>query len=564
MPSFSNLPLKKATFTVLLTMLVSGCAVVTEPLTIGERQKLMIDTMKAVQEQELEPDRLVTLHEAMARALIYNFETRLDGLEEDISQDRIASGYWDFLPQAIGSAGISHRSNVQASNSYSVSTGNQSLETSSSSDQTRQTADLRFTWNVLDFGVNYFTLKQTANQALMAQERHKRVVRELIQDVRAAYWRAVASQRLLEDVTGMLERVNSAIETANRIQNDRLQNPLDTLAYKRELYDKLLQLRTIRKGLVQSKMELAKLMNIVPSTNYRLEVPAETPDPVTDLGATPETLSLIALQSRPEIIEAGYNQRIAGLEIKKAIARMFPGIEFSHSINFDSNQYLLHQNWNEVGLKVSWNLLNFLRGGTEIDIAEKQEKVSLLRRQTLGMAVMAQVNIAFLDYEEAVATYSTTNNLAQINEEIETIQRNQGGARNLGELQLIKLELDSLVAKLRRDEQYAQVQNAMGRLMSSSGVNIYNDLPNTREVETLTAALRDVEDSWVRNGMFKRQYFAQSNQDEDIAGDTAVAVKQPGEMVVAEATDTEEQPVNKEDNNPFAQFISFVRGNSDL
>ncbi|PKR55652.1 TolC family protein [Thalassospira marina] len=554
-----KLPSKKAPTTVLLAMLLSGCAVVTEPLTIGERQKLMIDTMKAVQEQELEPNQVVTLHEAMARALIYNFETRLDALEEDISKDRIAAGYWDFLPQAIASAGVSRRSNVQASNSYSVTTGRESLETSSSSDQTRETADLRFAWNVLDFGVNYYTVKQTANQSLMAQERHKRVVRELLQDVRAAYWRAVASERLLVDVTQMLERVNTAIVTADRIQNDRLQNPLDILSYKRELYDKLLQLRTIRKGLLQSKMELAKLMNIVPSTNYRLEVPEESPEPVTDIGASPDNLALIALQSRPEIIEAGYNQRIAALEIKKSIARMFPGIEFSTSLNFDSNQYLLNQSWNEVGLKVSWNLLNFLRGNSEVEMAEKQEKVSLLRRQTLGMAVMAQVNIAFLDYEEAVTTYSTTNSLAEINEQIETIQRNQGGSRNLGELQLIKLELDSLVAKLRRDEQYAQVQNAMGRLMYSSGVNIYNDLPSTREVGVLTAALQDAEDAWVRNGMFKRQYFTQISQDEDSTVDATL----PGDRT-DDLAQTEKAAMNSEDDAAAAAIVSSVPTTPDL
>ncbi len=496
----------KSLSSALIMLIVSGCAAVTEPLSIGERQALMQDTMKAVHEQELPANYELTLYDAMARALIYNFATRLDALEEDVAHDRIGSGYWDFLPQAVASAGVSNRSNTQASSSVSVTTGDESLESSSSVENTRQTADLRFTWNVLDFGVNYFNLKQTANQSLMAKERHKRVVRQLIQDVRSAYWRAVAAQRLLDDVTEMLNRVRGAIKTASEIVASRLQSPLDTLNYKRELFDKLLQLRTIRKGLLQSKLELAKLINIVPSTTFRLAIPAKLLQPTKDIGATPEQLSLIALQSRPEIIESGYNQRIAALEVKKSIARMFPGLEFSFSNNFDSNKYLLHQNWSEAGMKVTWNLINFLRGTTEIGIAKKQEKISHLRRQTLGMAVMAQVNIAYLDYDEAVTTYSTTNSLASINEQIEDIQRSDAESRNMGALQLIKLELNSLVAKLRRDEQYAQVQNAMGRLMFSTGVNIYNDLPNTSDIGVLASAISDAESAWKNNGMFKRQY----------------------------------------------------------
>jgi len=173
---------------------------------------------------------------------------------------------------------------------------------------------------------------------------------------------------------------------------------------------------------------------------------------------------------------------------------------------------LLHQNWNEFGLKVSWNLLNFVRGWDELEISEKQEKVSSLRRQTLGMAVMAQVNIAYLDYDEAVTTYYTINNLADLNEQIEKLQRSQSDARNMGELQLIKVELDSLVSGLRRDEQYANVQNALGRLMYSSGVNIFDDLPNTRKIEVLAAELEKTETEWIDNGMFKRQYFVETSR----------------------------------------------------
>jgi len=504
-------PLQKTAILAVATVSLVGCSVVTEPLSVGERQQLMSDTLNAVHRQKLEGGK-ISLYEAMARALIFNFDTRLDALEQDITADRLAAGYWNFLPQSVASAGITHRDDVQASNSVSITTGSESLESSSSTESTRQTADLRFTWNILDFGVSYYNLIQTSNQNLIAQERHRRVVRQLLQDVRSAYWRAVAAQRLLGDVSAMLKRVQKAIDTADQVQSSRLQNPLETLSYKRELYDKLLQLRGIRKNLLSSKLELAKLMNIVPSTKYELMVPKAIPRPARDVGASAERLSLIALQSRPEMLEAGYNERIAQVEVKKSMARMFPGLELSLSSNFDSNKFLLHQNWNEFGLKVSWNLLNFVRGWDELEISEKQEKVSSLRRQTLGMAVMAQVNIAYLDYDEAVTTYYTINNLADLNEQIEKLQRSQSDARNMGELQLIKVELDSLVSGLRRDEQYANVQNALGRLMYSSGVNIFDDLPNTRKIEVLAAELEKTETEWIDNGMFKRQYFVETSR----------------------------------------------------
>lgn len=523
----SSQTMRRFAICVAVPLVLVGCSVATEPLSVGERQQLMSDTLKAVQLQKLN-DGKISLYEAMARALVFNFDTRLDALEEDITKDRLTAGYWNFLPQSVASAGIAHRDKVQASNSVSITTGSESLETSSSTENTRQTGDLRFTWNVLDFGVSYYNLKQTSNQNLMAQERHRRVVRQLLQDVRSAFWRAVAAQRLLGGVSAMLDRLQKAIDTADKIQTDRLQNPLDTLAYKRELYDKLLQLSAIRKNLLSSKLELAKLMNIVPSTSYELVVPKETPRPPKDVGATVERLSLIALQARPEILEAGYNERIAADEVKKSMARMFPGLELSFSTNFDSNKFLLHKNWNDFGLKVSWNLLNFASGWNELEISKKQEAISVLRRQTLGMAVMAQVNIAYLDYDEAVTTYYTINNLADINQQIETLQRSQSSARNMGELQLIKLELDSLVADLRRDEQYANVQNALGRLMYSSGINIYDDLPSSHKVEALAAAIEETEADWIKNGMFKREYSVESPRKQKIGKIVAGADEKDG------------------------------------
>lgn len=67
-------------------------------------------------------------------------------------------------------AGYVTRSNVSASSSRSIQSGQESLEPSTSQDRNRRCADLTMVWNVLDFGVSYVTAKQQSDQRWIAED----------------------------------------------------------------------------------------------------------------------------------------------------------------------------------------------------------------------------------------------------------------------------------------------------------------------------------------------------------------------------------------------------------
>ncbi len=133
-------------------------------------------------------------------------------MEQALSQQQLELARYDMLPQIAMSAGYVGRSNTSASSSRSVETGRQSLEPSTSLDQNRDVADLTMVWNVLDFGVSYVSAKQRADQRWIADERKRKVVHTVIQDVRSAYWRAVAAERLLGRIDSLIDRVNPRVK----------------------------------------------------------------------------------------------------------------------------------------------------------------------------------------------------------------------------------------------------------------------------------------------------------------------------------------------------------------
>ncbi len=155
----------------LLALVVSGCAVTSEPIdrSVSE-QRARTDLQSMYKDQEPLSGPL-TLHQAMARAVKYNLEGRLKIMEEALAKRQLDLASFDMLPRMALDAGYVGRNNVNASSSQSVETGTQSLEPSTSQDRDREVADLTMVWNVLDFGVSYISAKQAGDQRLIVQER---------------------------------------------------------------------------------------------------------------------------------------------------------------------------------------------------------------------------------------------------------------------------------------------------------------------------------------------------------------------------------------------------------
>src|SRR5690606_5500796 len=338
----------------LLTLAISGCAVTSQPIerSVSEqRAQSDLQLMFAEQEPLTAP---LTLHEAMARAVKYNLEARLRVMEEAMAQRQVDLVSLDMLPRMALSAGYAGRSNVSASSSRSVETGTQSLEPSTSQDRDRGVADLTMVWNVLDFGVGYVSAKQQSDQRLIVQERRRKVMHTIIQDVRSAYWRAVAADRLLTQIDSLMARVSQAREKSQRLSEQRIGDPIQALGYQRALIEATRQLEEPRRALSLAKTELATLINLPLGT--QVELAPEDGYQVPELKVDLDTLEQEALASRPELREQDYQARISAAETRKAMLRLLPGLEFSAGGHYDSNSFLVNQSWADYGVKVTWNL----------------------------------------------------------------------------------------------------------------------------------------------------------------------------------------------------------------
>ena len=477
-----------------LALAVGGCAVTSQPIdrSVSE-QRAQQDLATMFKDQEPLSGPL-TLHEAMARAVKYNLEARLKVMEEAMAQRQVDLATFDMLPRMALSAGYAGRNNVSASSSQSIETGTQSLEPSTSQDRDRGVAGLTMVWNVLDFGVSYVSAKQQGDQRLIVQERRRKVVHTIIQDVRSAYWRAVAADRLLTQIDSLMARVAQARDNSQRLSEQRIGDPIQALSYQRALIEATRQLEEQRRALSLAKTELATLINLPLGTQVELAPDAGYQMP--ELKVALDTLEQEALASRPELREQDYQARISAAETRKAMLRLLPGLEFSAGGHYDSNSFLVNQSWADYGVKVTWNLFNVLSAPAAIDVAKAGQEVVDARRQAMSMAILAQLHVANANFREAQRQFQTSQQLAGLDGQIVEQLRNRYQAQGIGELELIQGELNTLQADLRRDLAYAELRNSYGQLFASVGLDPLPESVASDSVADIAAALSSREAQW--------------------------------------------------------------------
>lgn len=478
----------------LLALAISGCAVTSEPIerSVSEqRAKTDLQSMYKDQEPLRGP---LTLHQAMARAVKYNLEGRLKIMEEALAKRQLDLASFDMLPRMALDAGYVGRNNVNASSSQSVRTGTQSLEPSTSQDRDRDVADLTMVWNVLDFGVSYISAKQQGDQRLIVQERRRKVINTIVQDVRSAYWRAMAAERLLKQIDSLMARVQTARDNSQTLSDQRIGDPVQALGYQRSLIEATRQLEEQRRALSLAKTELATLINLPLGTNLTLATDDgyQIPELKVDLAK----LEQEALTSRPELREQDYQTRISAAETRKAMLRLLPGVEFSAGGHYDSNSFLVEQGWADYGVKITWNLFSVISAPAAINVAKAGEEVATARRQAMSIAVLAQLYVANANYQEALRQFKTNQQLSDIDGQIVGQLRNRHQAAGIGELELIQGELNNLQADLRRDLSYADLRNAYGQIFASAGLDPLPDQVQSTEVQSIATALANRESAW--------------------------------------------------------------------
>lgn len=448
---------------------LSGCVAMPVPLAKDELAKVAFEDRRAIAEQGEPIQGPISMAEAVARALKYNLGYRTRLLEEAVAEGQLDLDKWELLPDFVANVAAENRTRDR-----SVFNSNQTIS-SATAEKNSRAADIGFSWNVLDFGISYYTAKQNANRFLAAQERRRKTLNQIVQEVRSVYWRAVALETLKERIRQTVTLAEGALKDIDKVTADNLRGPIETLRFKRDLLDSIVQLERVKSDLATAKVELAGLINLVPGTAFEIVIPEEVNLSVPSWKVSLDQMEEIALVNNPDIREGSYEKRIVIDESKKALIGLFPGVTLLASRQHDANSFLVNNDWYQISARLSWNILDLASAPDRLRQGERNEQLAHSRRVALTMAVLVQLHVSYADYLNARNYFDRADAIHAVDDKIAQLTRLRQQENINSVWQLVVAETSAVVSAARRYQSYAEAEAALARMYSTLGSDIVEE-----------------------------------------------------------------------------------------
>lgn len=494
-----------------IPLLLTACgSIAPKAFTPNEVNERVSQDMLAMYQNQEPITAPIDFYEAAARALKYNLDYKLKLMETALSSSLHDVSTYEMLPRLVAGAGYETRSNDSGGVSVLIMDKSKvSLDPSTSQERSHATTNLTFSWNALDFGVSYYRAQQKADQVLMAEERRRKVIQNVLQDVRNSYWRAVGAQKLLGRVDALLVRVNGALARAKVIEERGLMPQAQVLSYQRTLLDAMSSLTLRRQDLELATAELRALMSIAPNVDFTLAEQGKLTLPGVPVSM--DLLEHMALEKRPEIMEEGYRKRVTENDIKAAKVLLWPNIGIDTGWKYDSNKYTHNNSWFDTGVHVSWNLLKLAQYPALKKAHEAQNETDDMRRMALSMAVLTQVRVGVLRYSLSLQELAFSDESLRVDRKMLRYAQAAAKTQFDSELVVIQSEARALLGEYQHYAAYSNAQAAWGRLYNSVGLDILPGTVESHDLKTLATAMKNTMASW------QNQVFQTPNQQNTLA-----------------------------------------------
>jgi len=467
----------------------------------------------------------IDLYTAIAIAIKNNRDLRISVMESALAQRQNDLTRFDMLPDIALNAGYSEFTELQASTSVAVDNDSQSAPAldgtesyTISRDDSLETRNVEFTWNALDFGLSYIRAGQQADRFLIAEELERKATQNITRDIIRAYWKAKASENLLKKLNPLLDRVDAALADSKYIEELLISSPMDSLLYQKELLDVQRTLQTQQRALINSKNELATLMGLLPNKKYTL---AKEDEYLTNVDMSIETMEEIALISRPELMESRYQKRITSKDARAAIVGLIPSLRFNATYNYSNNDYLLNQDSIEYGASIGTNLFDIFSIGAVKKASEANQDLIKERHLAIAMTVLSQVHLANINYGLAIEEYDTAQRYLDVAVRISNQVQNAQKVSRFGELEVIREEASLLVAELRRDLAFSEMQHSIGQIYASMGKDMLPENYENLSIENISQNIGISFNEW------SEKYYANVQNPIDEQDPTLIIISDP-------------------------------------
>lgn len=196
--------------------------------------------------------------------------------------------------------------------------------------------------------------------------------------------------------------------------------------------------------------------------------------------------------------EIAYRLRINESEEDSALLSLLPSMRGYLGVNYDSNDLLVNNDWTQWGARVSWDLMNIARYPLRKKVVAGQEALLDARALALTQAIATQVYVSNKRFHSLQQETRVAKRLHEVSDRIYRQARNEFDSGISSERELVRENLNAILASLRYDATYAQMQGAFANVYAAVGLDAFDGrLTGNESVEELAASLRTL---WRKRG----------------------------------------------------------------
>ena len=312
----------------------------------------------------------------------------------------------------------------------------------------------------------------------------------MIEDVRTAYWRALSSQRLLGKLSSLERQVVSALKDSSAQSRNNEVDPVTALTYQRELLQIKREIQILEGDLKVAKTQLGSLMNLKPGTKYTLVDPKHH---IPHMTVATSDLIEVAYLKRPEMRELIYEVQINERELEASFLELLPGIQLFAGADSNSNELLFNSDWLSAGVRASWNLLKLFQQPKRKKLIGSQDELLKRRGLALALAIATQVHVSKVRFIHAQREYATASEYLSVQRRLLNKISDSAAVERASRQTLIRERMNTLVAQVRRDVAYANVQNTYANIFAGIGMDTFSSYEHSRlPLSELTSKVREV------------------------------------------------------------------------
>lgn len=463
----------RAVFWLLLISMLNSCCLIPPP----DRSMFEVrdtnaasDTEALYQCLDLPKDPL-TLEQIVEITLTRNLDALVKAVEYQIQREVLTGEQLRMLPNLIFDLQQNTRNKNTGSSSISLDPGIPPAPPSISLDRNVTQYTFNLIFNLLDFGLAYYKSREENNNTWIKVMEYERIRQNLVLDVYKQYWKAIAAKIGVEKGRVILEKSRKEIQA---FQDQKQLRTLSLFLLWRA-QDRLLRLQKqvyyYEKEYHTALFALGLLMAVPSCEEFTLATPDFAALPF-DLG-DPCCYVELALRQRPELFGMDFQESIAVDQARSAILQMFPSLEGTFGLNYNSNSFLIFNHWLSVGYRSIWNLLAIPRHYSEKEAARWKRELAIQTRLNQTVGVMSQVYLAMIIYRDNLEELQLATEINETNVELYNAASAEYEVGKISHPDLLEFESQAYQAEIEAIQSYASSRVALEQINNSIGLPLY-------------------------------------------------------------------------------------------